>query len=320
MNTGRLAFISLILALALAACAPFAASAPHTVVPVASSGDGSANGPVDSFAGTGTTSVAGLPLDANVKAAVQNGAPVPNGAPVAADRLVVKTANLSMVVGDPSDAVQRITALATGMGGFVVSSNTSEASVDSRGNKIMQANLTVRVPSAQLDAALAQIRAMAVEVKSVNVTGQDVTAEYTDLQSRLRNAEAAETKLQQIMDSAIKTEDVLSVFNQLTAIQQEVEQLKGQVKYYDESAAMSAISMDLIPDALNRPIEVGGWQPQGVAKDALEALVRAFQGLATGVIWVGLYLLPLVLVIGLPLYAVMRLALRRIRRPRAAAA
>jgi len=228
--------------------------------------------------------------------------------------LVIKTASLSMVVADPNDAVQRITALVAGMNGFVVSSNTSEASVDARGNKIMQANLTVRVPSAQLDAALAQIRAMAVEVKNISVTGQDVTSEYTDLQSRLKNAEAAAAKLQQIMDNANKTEDVLTVFNQLTTIQQEVEQLKGQIKYYDESASMSAISMDLIPDALNRPLEVGGWQPQGVAKDALEALVRAFQGLATGVIWVGLYILPLALIIGLPLYAVLRLVARRIRR------
>jgi hypothetical protein len=83
---------------------------------------------------------------------------------------------------------------------------------------------------------------------------------------------------------------------------------------------MSAISVDLIPDALSRPIQVGGWQLQGVAKDALEALVRAFQGLATGVIWVALYVLPLVVVIGLPLYALLRLALRWMRRPRVASA
>lgn len=307
MNPRRLAFISLILTLALAACAPLAASAPHAVP--AGGGDGAGTtSTVDNFAGP-SRSEAGLPpADQSVKTAAQS------GAPLAADRLVIKTASLSMVVADPNDAVQRITALVAGMNGFVVNSNTSEASVDARGNKIMQANLTVRVPSAQLDAALAQIRAMAVEVKNISVTGQDVTSEYTDLQSRLKNAEAAAAKLQQIMDNANKTEDVLTVFNQLTTIQQEVEQLKGQIKYYDESASMSAISMDLIPDALNRPLEVGGWQPQGVAKDALEALVRAFQGLATGVIWVGLYILPLALIIGLPLYAVLRLVARRIRR------
>jgi len=312
MNTRRLAFISLILSLALAACASQATSGPHSVVPVASDGNGAGTttSNVDNFAslppGQGGSGPA--VADQSVKGVA------PNAARAATDRIVVKTASLSLVVKDPSDAAQRITTLATGMGGFVVSSNTAEASVDAHGNKIMQASLTVRVPSAQLDSALTQIRAMAVEVKNVSVAGQDVTAQYTDLQSQLRNAEAAEAKLTEIMNAATKTEDVMAVFNQLTQVRQQVEQLKGQIQYYDESASMSAISMDLLPDALNQPIEVGGWQPQGVAKDALESLLHAFQSLATGAIWVGLYILPLALVIGLPLFVVLRLVARRLRR------
>jgi uncharacterized lipoprotein YehR (DUF1307 family) len=323
MTTRRLAFLTTLLALALAACAPLASAVPHATV-ATSGGDGaSTNTTVDNFAKT-TDQAAAPPADMSLPGQPQSGVVAPGlaqaAAPAAADRIVVKTANLSMVVTDPADAVQRISTLANGLGGFVVSSNTTEASVDSRGNKIMQASLTVRVPSAQLDAALTQIRAMAVEVKSVNVTGQDVTAQYTDLQSQLRNAQAAEAKLQEIMDKATKTEDVMAVFNQLIAVRQQVETLQGQIKYYDESAAMSAVTLDLIPDALNQPIAVGGWQPQGVAKDALESLVRAFQGLATGVIWIGLYVLPLALVILLPLYAVLRLVMRRIRKPRPVAA
>ncbi len=310
MSTRRLALISLILSLALAACASQATSAPHSVVPVGGDGAGTTASNVDSFAGLPPGQGGGGPAVADQ--AVKSGAP--NGAPAATDRIVVKTASLSLVVSDPSDAAQRITTLATGMSGFVVSSNTAQASVDAHGNKIMQASLTVRVPSAQLDSALSQIRAMAVEVKNVSVTGQDVTAQYTDLKSQLRNAEAAEAKLTEIMNAATKTEDVMAVFNQLTQVRQQVEQLKGQIQYYDESASMSAISMDLLPDALNQPIEVGGWQPQGVAKDALESLLHAFQGLATGAIWVGLYILPLALVIGLPLFVVLRLLARRLRR------
>ncbi len=318
MNTRRLFVLMLVLALSLAACQSRAAA---TASPILSVAGGPSSGPavVDHSTAIGMGAGGQGTSDAAVKSA-DSGPAAPPVAQAAADRLVVKTANLSLVVKDPSDAAQKISTLATGMGGFVVSSNTSEASVDSQGNKIMQATLTVRVPSAQLDAALAQIRAMAVEVQSVNVTGQDVTADYTDLQSRLKNAEAAEAQLQQILTDAKKTEDVLSVFNQLTAIQQQVEQLKGQIQYYDQAAAMSAISMNLIPDALSQPIEVGGWQPQGVAKDALEALLRAFQGLATGAIWVGLYVLPLGLVIGLPLYALLRLVARRVRKPKAVAA
>ena len=137
-----------------------------------------------------------------------------SGQPIT-DRLVIRNANLSLVVADPAAASNQIIALAASLNGYVVSSNTYQASVDSAGNKIMQANLTIRVPSAQLDAALAQLRALAVEVRSETISGQDVTSEYTDLQSHLRNLEAAETKLQQIMDGATKTEDVLAVYNQL---------------------------------------------------------------------------------------------------------
>ena len=54
------------------------------------------------------------------------------------------------------------------------------------------------------------------------------TAEYTDLQSRLRNLEAAEAQLVNIMDGATKTEDVLSVFNQLVYIREQIQKVFAQ--------------------------------------------------------------------------------------------
>jgi len=92
------------------------------------------------------------------------------------------------------------------------------------------------------------------------------------------------------------------------------------MKYYRESAAMSLITLDLIPDVLSRPLEVGRWQPQGVAKEALEALVGALQGIATALIWSVVYLLPLGLVFGLPVYFGVRFAVRKLRRPKSAPA
>lgn len=296
----RLALLVLIAALALSACAS-AAPAPDS---------GRGNNDVTTSSGD-FFGEAEAPAEAPVPAGGQEAAGAP---PAQIERLVIKNATLSLVVADPSVAAEQISALATGLGGYVVSSYTYQASVDAAGNTVMQANLVVRVPSEQLDAALAQIRGMAVEVRTENISGQDVTAEYTDLQSRLRNLEAAETQLQSIMDGATKTEDVLAVFNQLVYIREQIEQVKGQIEYYEQSAALSSISLDLIPDALSRPIEVGGWRPQGVAKDAVEALLRAFQGLATFGIWLAIYVLPLAAVILLPLYLVGRVIARRARR------
>jgi len=230
------------------------------------------------------------------------------------DHLVVKNANLSLVVKDPVASVDGMSSLAESLGGFVVSSNISQASVDAAGHKIMQANLTVRVPVDKLNQALTQIKALAVSVNSESIAGQDVTAQYTDLESHLKNLEAAETQLQNIMDGATKTEDVLSVYNQLVAIRDQIEQVKGKMKYYSESAAMSVIAIDLIPDALSQPLEVGGWKPEGVAKDAVEALLHTLQGLANVLIWIAIYLLPLALVFGIPAYIIIRLIARRLRK------
>ncbi|MBL8058028.1 MAG: DUF4349 domain-containing protein, partial [Anaerolineales bacterium] len=204
---------------------------------------------------------------------------------------------------------------------FVVSSNIYQASVDAAGNKLMQANLAVRVPAARLTEALTQIKHLAVtgEAETENITGEDVTAQYTDLESQLRNLEAAEAQLQKILEEAKRTEDVLNVFNQLTSIRGQIEQVKGQMKYYQESAAMSLISVSLLPDALSQPIEVGGWKAEGVAKEAIEALVRAMQNLASAGIWLGIYVLPLFLVFAIPLGLVGRAVVRWLRKPRPAA-
>jgi hypothetical protein len=239
-----------------------------------------------------------------------------DSAAVAAARMVIRNANLVMVVTDPAASSDQIAAMASSLGGFTVSSYTYQASTDSAGNKIMQANITVRVPAAQLDSFLAQLAGLAVEVRSKNISGQDVTADYADLDARLRNLEAAEAQLVSIMDKATKTEDVLAVFNQLTYIREQIEQIKGQMKFYAESASLSAVTVELQADVLSQPIEVGGWKIEGVARQAVEALVRAMQGLVTLGVWGIIYLVPLLLVILLPLYLLGRFVVRRTRKPK----
>ena len=124
---------------------------------------------------------------------------------VSAERIVIKNANLSIVVTDPVVSMEAIGKLATGMGGFVVTSNLYKTTTSS-GIEVPVANITIRVPVAQLDAALNQIKAMVndkdVDILNEDVSGQDVTSEVTDLESRLRNLQAAETQLLEIMDNA----------------------------------------------------------------------------------------------------------------------
>jgi hypothetical protein len=236
------------------------------------------------------------------------------------ERLVIKNASLELVVDAPEKSMETIGKMAESFGGYVVSANLFQ-NVLADGQDVPGVNITVRVPAERLDEALARIEAESDRLPlNKNIDSQDITSDYTDLQSRLRNLEAAEEQLMEIMGSATKTEDVLNVFNQLTSVREQIEVVKGQIQYYDRSVALSAISVQLIANEAVQPISTGGWEPVGVVKDAIEALLEGLQVLATAVIWIGLVILPILLVIALPIYVVIRLVIRARRRKRGSAA
>ncbi len=234
------------------------------------------------------------------------------------ERIVIKNGTISVIVPDPGQSMDRISAMAEEMGGYVVAANLYKEYASS-GIEVPRASITIRVPAEKLDEAMDRVAAeSSQEPRNVNINSQDVTNEYVDLGSRLANLEAAEKELTRIMQEANRTEDVLSVYQQLVQIREQIEVIKGQMKYYERSAALSALTVELIADAAVQPIEIGGWQPKGVAKDALEALARTMQGLGDFIIWLIIYILPVALVLGLIFILPPVLIIRAIRRRRRA--
>ena len=231
-----------------------------------------------------------------------------------ADRVVIHTANMSIVVPEPSASVQEIANLANEMGGFVVSSNVFQTFFSEANVSADRASITIRVPSERLDEALEAIKTGATEIQSESISGQDVTQEFTDLQSRLRNLEAAEEQLLEIMEAANDTDDVLQVFENLRRVSEEIEVIKGRIQYLSESARLSAIAVELIPDVAAQPLNIGGWQPEGTVKEAFTSLIQALRFLGDAAIWSAICIVPITLILGVPLYFVAR----GIRRRRAA--
>ena len=239
----------------------------------------------------------------------------------ARERLVIRNADLSIVVKDPETSMTSISKLAEEMGGFVVSSNLYQTYTNS-GLPVPEASIVIRVPAEKLNDALEKIKADAVEVQSENQSGQDVTSEYVDLESQLKNLEAAERQLTEIMSKAEKTEDVLNVFNQLTSIRGQIESIKGQMKYFEESAALSAVTVRLVAEETVQPIEVLGWKPQGTLRNAVQNLIYFWQDFVDFLIWFVVNFLPKLLTIGavfvLPIWLIVR-AIRNANRNRKAA-
>lgn len=235
------------------------------------------------------------------------------------DRLVIETAQLTIVVTDVNARVKELEQMATSMGGYVVSVNVSQTYA-SDGTQVPDAQIVVRVPAAQLDAALEEVKKDTIDVQNENRSGQDVTNQYVDLQSRLTAKQAAADQLLKIMQNATKTQDVLDVYQQLQQVQSDIEVLKGQIQYYQESAQLSAITVHIIAEKTVKPIEVGGWKPQGVARDAIQNLVYFWQDFVDFLINFFLFTLPVLVTIGIPLFLVFLLArwlFRKVFKPKA---
>ncbi len=241
--------------------------------------------------------------------------------PASITRLVVKNAEMTIVVADPQSGMTTIMEMANQMEGYVVSSKSFKITAEN-GVEVPQATVSVRVPAERLDEALALIRKLTKDptqdIRSENVTGDDVTGDYVDLQSRLTNLQNTEVQLQRIQDSATKTEDVLNVFNRLTDVRQQIEQIKGQMKFYEESAALSLISVTLLSKAGIAPLSIGGWEPVGVARDAFQTLIDVGKFLVELLIWIVILFVPIGLVLFFPGRWLWRAIKRRQAKARAA--
>lgn len=232
-------------------------------------------------------------------------------APQSQERLIIRTGNLGIVVMDTEMAVSQIAQMVEENGGWVVNSNLYKYSESAK-----TGDITVRVPADGYTSALNAMKALAMEVTSESSSGQDVTDEYVDLASRLGNLEATADRVRGFLNETENVEEALAVNMELSRLEGEIEVIKGRMQYLSQSAAFSTISVHLTPDELSQPIEVAGWQPQGVAKNAIESLLGALQGLASFLIWFVIYALPLLLIIGIPIWLFVRFVRRAIRRRR----
>lgn len=295
--------VSLIaVALALVACGGRAAVSEEAVAPQAPPMVGDAYYAESAVSGEAApVADAALPTDtgSGVKNAMQ-------------ERLIIRTADMTIVVPDTEAALAQIAQMAESGGGWVVSSNIYQSSETSKTGYI-----TIRVPSEGFQSVIDAIGGLATEVTSLNTSGQDVTEEYVDLTSQLANLQATAERVRGFLDESRTVEEALAVNQELSRLEGEIELTKGRMQYLSESSAFSSITVNVTPDELAQPIQVAGWQPTGVARQAVEALVSALQALANVAIWFVIFALPVLIIILIPILLLIWLIRRLRRRERA---
>jgi len=155
------------------------------------------------------------------------------------ERMIVRNGDMSLVVVDITQARDEIAQMAVRFGGYVVSSWISGEEEEMRGN------ISIRVPDDKFEPTLAELRSLAVRVASESTDSQDVTEEYVDLQARLKNAEATESQYLALLEKAEEVEDILRIYESLSRVRYEIEQIKGRMQYLERTSSMSLISAHL---------------------------------------------------------------------------
>jgi hypothetical protein len=222
------------------------------------------------------------------------------------NRKIIQEAFLELTDDDTEGLFNRITTLVEQSGGFVSSAELTRSGDEGRGPFV---NMTVRVPAANMSSTLSAIEGLADEVTTKRIGSQDVTEAYADIEAQLRNLTVLEEELLVILTeirekSTSEANELLNVFQRVREVRDEIEYLQGRQRLYDDLIDLATVDLSLFPEPTESPIVDEGWQPGEVVRDALRAAVDAFQSIADGLIWVGLGILPVLLVIGIPLLAI----------------
>jgi hypothetical protein len=147
-------------------------------------------------------------------------------------------------------------------------------------------SLTLKVESSKFEDIYAELKGVGGEVVYASYSTDDVTMEYTDLESRLNNLEAVEGQLTDILDTATTVSDTLDVYSELTDIRSQIEVIKGQLKYMDSQVDYSYITVTLGLSESGMSVVDDTWKPLGVFKSAISSLVDFGKGIVNVLIWV----------------------------------
>ena len=199
--------------------------------------------------------------------------------PASEERMIVRTGEISLVVKDVVGTQNEVAQLAVSLGGYVVSSRISGEEEDRRGR------ISIRVPDEKFEQALAELRDLSVRVESESTDSQDVTEEYVDLQSRLKNAQATENQYLALLQKAENVEDILRIYERLSQVRNEIEQIKGRIQYLERTSSMSLISVRLEPETTAKPLIRAGWNIVEIFKSGIRGLVIAGQIIGAIFIW-----------------------------------
>ncbi len=226
------------------------------------------------------------------------------------ERKIIQNGEFTIETKTPTEDQNKIAALATSLSSFVVTSEYQQSA--SQTNSTV--SLIIRVPAANFQKATDELHQIGTRVLHKKVVGQDVTAEFVDLEARLRAKKALEAQYFEIMKRASKISDVLEVQQKLTEVRTEIEQAEGRRRYLENQSALSTINISLqTPAPLVAATQTGFWAS---IKNSFGDGVDVAVAIVLGIIHFVIVMLPIVVLLLLPAGLIARFLWKRVSWPK----
>ena len=235
----------------------------------------------------------------------------------AADRKIIRNADITMEVASTTDAQHRITSIAESHGGFVVTSEAKQRENVDPSKRTLDIKLVVRIPSNSFGVALDEIKQLAGNLPEANVTGQDVTEDFIDLEARIKTQKALEVQFLEIMRQADSVSEALEVQRQISEVRTDIEKLEGRKRFLENRSSLSTLTINI-----HEP-KVIAVNPTGFGRtlrDAVSDSLEVASGMLLFFLRTLIVLAPVALFIGLPAGLILRHLVRRAKRVRLAQA
>lgn len=231
---------------------------------------------------------------------------VTSGTEPSALRRVIRTGQVAVEVELFDDAARRLLTIAEGAGGFVADSSY----VDDGG--IRRGTFILRVPAARFGDVVRQIEKLGV-LQHRQISGQDVTEEFIDVEARVRNLERQEARLLTFMDRATKIPDLMAIEQEVARVRGEIERMTGRLRFLANKTELATVQAEIS----QKPKKTGGFwdfdQTLTRIQTAFLNTVRQLLAAAEGLVAFAAAVLPLVL-LGFLGWGLLRRAARRADR------